>query len=343
VHIAVAAVLVIAIGLAAYNQSRASRTARAALMEKHHRLVFETQFGAQFEGVTPSRNAIMKKQAIADCTAAIEHGVDLPGWYALRGKLYMRENQFALALSDSDRALELDPENSLALRVRGYLLLKRGEFEAALVAYNQGLRGAPGWPENFHNRGRLHRIVGDYPSALADHDRAVVMAPGQAIVFMGRGITRRCAGDVEGAIEDLNQVISLDADHGGWSVQANTWIWEMRMLRGGPDDMKAAVAALNAAREATAAVEEPWDPLENAVSDMYAGQLTPEEVLSIAPKGVVRYAASYYPGVKALIDGRREEATTWFKQCRDGLRRLGRFDPPEFDLACRYLEQLGVD
>lgn len=343
VHIAVAAVLVIAIGFAAYNHNKASRAASAALMEKYYRLVFETQFGAQFEGASAADMAARKKLAIADCTRAIERGVDLPAWYALRAKLLIRDHQYALAWHDCDRALELDPENSLALRTRGYLLLERGEFAAALDAYDKGLRGRRGWPEDYHNRGRLRRIVGDYQAALDDHDRAVVMAPKEDIVYLGRGITRRCAGDVEGAIEDLTEVISLDLDHRGWSFQCYQWLWEMRSLRGGPGDAEAAAVALAAAREATAARKEPWDRLENAASDLFAGRLTPDEVLHLAPNPLVRSVTCYYVGVKALVDGRREDAATWFKQCRDGLRRLGKFSPPEYDLAGCHLEQLRAE
>ncbi|UCC31140.1 MAG: protein kinase, partial [Phycisphaerales bacterium] len=148
------------------------------------------------------------------------------------------------------QALELDPNNPLALRTQGFLRLARGDFRGALEAYNQGLQTLENvrmLPEDFHNRGRLRRIFGDYRLALADHERAIALAPKQAMPYQGRGITRWLAGDVDGAVEDLTRAATLQPP---WAVQMNQWIWEILMLRGNPGDREKAEEALRAAERA---------------------------------------------------------------------------------------------
>jgi len=52
----------------------------------------------------------------------------------------------------------------------------------------------------------------------------------------------------------------------------------------------------------------------------------------------------YYLGVKARVDGRRDEAKIWFKQCRDtAFQNAKKLDLPEFDMAGLHLQQLGED
>ncbi|MHC4066402.1 MAG: serine/threonine protein kinase, partial [Planctomycetota bacterium] len=332
VPIAVAVVVLMALAIAAYYQKKASRAELAAVTETAHRLFLEAQFGAELGSARAADHTVRTDDAIADCTRAIELNPDLAAAYALRAKLYVLQDEDDLAWRDGRRALELDPENSLALRTLGFLHLERGELEAALGSYNVGLRGSEGLPEDFHNRARLRRIFGEHQLALADHDRAVALAPDTPVVYVGRGITRRCAGDIEGAIQDFSLLASLAPR---WAVQSNQWIWEMRLLRDGPGDRQAAAEALDEAQRVAT------DPLEIRMLDMYRGRLTADDVLAEATNDLLRCVTFYYLGAKALVDGRRDDAKSWFEQCRDTvLHRIKQFDLPEFDLARWHLEQL---
>ncbi|MEE9128839.1 MAG: protein kinase [Phycisphaerales bacterium] len=345
VPLAFIAVLLIAggaLGLAAYYRNQASRAALAAATETALRLFAEAQFlteknlAERFQDRSDPDWRLRTNKAIADCTQAIELNPRFAAAFALRAKLLTLQFKNAPARRDCDRALELDPENLLALRTLGYLHLKSGEFEAALDAYDRGMRGAKELPQDFHNRARLRRIAGEYQLALADHDRAVALAAKEPIVYLGRGLTRRFAGDVEGAIEDFSGLASLDPEE--WAVQGHLWIWEMRALRNGPGDREAAAEALAAAQEAATI------PLEHKMLEMFRGDLSAEDLLPYAKNFVMLSVTYYYLGVRALVEGRRDEAKTWFGQCRDTVLQTGKgFDLPEFDLARWHLKQLAVD
>ncbi len=324
-----------ALGIAAYYRNEASRAALAAATETARRFFAEAQFAARFEARRDPEWGLRTNEAIADCTIAIELNPRLAAAYALRAKLLTLQFKNVPARRDCDRALELDPENLLALRTLGYLHLESGEFESALEAYNRGMRGTEGLPPDFHNRARLRRIVGDYPLALADHDRAVALAAKQPIVYLGRGLTRRFAGDVEGAIEDFSHLASLAPE---WAVQGHQWIWEMRALRNGPGDREAAAEALAAAQEAATSL------FDHKMLEMFRGDLSAKDLIPYAENDVMRSVTYYCLGARALVEGRRDEARTWFGQCRDTVLQTGEgFALPEFDLAQWHLKQLAAD
>lgn len=231
------------------------------------------------------------------------------------------------------KALTLDPNNSLALRTYAYLLLhERGDFQAALKAYDRGLKpleDAHMLPEDFHNRARLRRIFGQYESALKDHDRAIALRPDVGILYQGRALTRRMAGDAEGAIEDLARAAQLDPEQ---FLQAQQWIWEIRILRDGAGDREAAAQALTAAR--ARAVK----PFEVAMVGVSLGEIPPDRALAEAKTDRLRCVAHYYIGSRLLVEGLREAAMAHFEQCLAG----GAHDLPETDLARWHLPRRGV-
>ena len=247
--------------------------------------------------------------------------------HAQRAKSLSRTNQEA-AWEECDRALQLDPDNSLALTTRGFLLLVRGEFEPALAAYNRGLQPFEDvdlLPEDFHNRARVRQVLGDYETALADHDRAIALAPEKALLYVSRGLTRGLAGHTDEAIEDLTHAPSLDST---WTLQCGLWIWQMRMLRGEPGDQQAADAALAAA--------ETDKPFEKKYVDVCRGDLGPAEALAAAKTDEQRFFMSYYLGARALVEGRREDAKGLFEACV--AHPVHEYS--EYDLARAYLRRL---
>ena len=105
------------------------------------------------------------------------------------------------------------------------------------------------------------------------------------------------------------------------------------MLRGSTGDRQAATQALAAAQKAVS------DPFETKMLDVCRGRLTAADVLADVTDETLRCGAFYYSGARALVDGRRADARTWFQRCRD----TGVHTQPEFDLAQWHLEQLAAD
>ncbi len=300
VPLAVAAVLLLTSGAAVYFQTQASR----------------------------ARLAVARAAELAQISKQLTRGV-----YPTDMHKWVQEGKDERVLRTCNRALELDPINSLALRTLGFLRLARGDFRRALEAYNAGLlplENVRMLPEDFHNRGRLRRIVGDYELALADNERAIALAPNQPMPFQGRGITRRFAGNVDGALEDLTHVATLRA---GWAVQMTQWIWEMLMLRGNPGDRERAEEALRAAEQAVT------KPFEERMLQVCRGEVTSDDAFLDVRDDDLRCVSFYYLGARALVDHRHDDARRLFERCVS----TGVHNQPEFDLAQWHLDRLAAD
>jgi len=332
-------VLVVGAGAAVVSvqEDRARQAGLLVARASAYRIVLEAQGSADlYDAQQPqeARAALIAK-VIADCTRAIELVPDLAPAYALRAKMLSSESSDYApndAERDCERALKLEPTNSLALRTLGGLRLERGDFAAALDAYEKGIRVlfSMNLPEDFHSRARLRQMSGNYSLALADRDRAVALAPEIGHVFAGRGITHRLLGHIDLAIEDLSTASKLNST---WTLQCKLWIWEMRRLRGEPGDREAAATALAQAKSTTN--EDPFDQL---YVDICSGATAAEQALPKCTTDRQRFFAYYYLGAKALVDGRAAEAEDWFKKCV----AVGIHQSQEFDLARWHLEQLAA-
>jgi len=115
-----------------------------------------------------------------------------------------------------------------------------------------------------------------------------------------------------------------------WRVQSELWIWEMHMLRGGPDDQAAGETALaNAMRAAKT-------PLETNILAMIRGDADVSAVISSASGPLKQCCAHYYIGAKAVVERRTDRARDSFQNCI----ATNAHESPEFHLACWHLAQL---
>ena len=77
--------------------------------------------------------------------------------------------------------------------------------------------------------------------------------------------------------------------------------------------------------------------------EMFRGDLSAEDLLPHAENDVMLSVTYYYLGARALVEGRRGEAKTWFEQGGDTVLESAKgIDLPEFDLAQWHLEQLAA-
>jgi tetratricopeptide (TPR) repeat protein len=250
--------------------------------------------------------------------------------YAVRGRVHRLSKAYILAAADCTRALEIDPDNFLALRTCAFVNYINGRYEAAGPMYEQALstyRFTDDLPRDFHNRACLRRHDGEYLAAMEDHNRAVALNPDYGITRKGRGATRYMLGDVDGAIDDLERAASLPGNRG---IQCHLWIWEMRRLRDLPGDREAAAQAF-----AKAELAARRDPVTEGLLAVLRGQREADDYIG-SLEASDRTQSSYYLGAKALIEGRKKEAAEYFKIAATF---RGRVDD-EQDLAQWHLRQL---
>jgi tetratricopeptide (TPR) repeat protein len=127
-----------------------------------------------------------------------------------RGLAYASKGAYDKAITDLNRALELDPQFASALTNRGEMFRLKGDLERAFADFTQALRVDPKHAPAFLNRGRVFRLKGRIDRALNDFTQAHRLDPKNADVLVNRGNAFSDAGQQDKAIADYTDALKLD-------------------------------------------------------------------------------------------------------------------------------------
>jgi tetratricopeptide (TPR) repeat protein len=99
--------------------------------------------------------------------------------------------------------------DAAALRRRAAALSARRDFAGAIADLGRAIELAPDDAETYHRRGIARWESGDTAGAAADFDEALKRKPDDVIVLMDRGTARLASGDQDGARADFERVSAL--------------------------------------------------------------------------------------------------------------------------------------
>lgn len=169
--------------------------------------------------------------------------------YSNRGLTYEEKKDYAAALADYNRAIELIPTymearinrgntkkalkdyqgamedfnfaitkiNSkypIAYNNRGNLKSDLGDFQGAIDDYTEAIKLKPDYPEPYHNRGLIKsKNFKLFTEAMPDFDMSISLKPDYKEAFNNRGVAKFESKDFEGCILDINKVIELDPEN----------------------------------------------------------------------------------------------------------------------------------
>ncbi|CCX46624.1 putative uncharacterized protein [Bacteroides sp. CAG:927] len=140
----------------------------------------------------------------------IKHHPRFDSGYLGRAKLYLSIKDTAKAISDIDKALEINKN-----AVNGYVMRadiainSHGDYQKALEDMNEAIKLQPRYAGYFINRAFLRHQTDDYYGAMSDYDYAVQLDPLNSVALYNRALLRAEVHDYNRAIDDLNQVIAL--------------------------------------------------------------------------------------------------------------------------------------
>ncbi|MCW8375446.1 ATP-binding protein [Streptomyces justiciae] len=145
----------------------------------------------------------------------IRSGLDPRGRAAahlLRGREWRHEGEYARALEECDRAIELAPDSALAHYGRGLTLQLMDDYPAALTAFDRADELSPDTGWIIAERAETYRLAGRIEEAVADFDRALALDPTDAGALTGRGVCRHVLGRYDEALADFNRSLAIDDD-----------------------------------------------------------------------------------------------------------------------------------
>ncbi len=133
--------------------------------------------------------------------------------YYNRGAAYTASGDFESALSDLNKAVELnqgDDEAAYSYRATAYY--DTGRYDEAIADINTLLKRHPGLYQVYLNRGTFYMAKGDYAHALADFERFLRIEPDNVEVLNNRGTVYRLMNKLGLAFENYDRALGLDPD-----------------------------------------------------------------------------------------------------------------------------------
>jgi uncharacterized protein YecT (DUF1311 family) len=102
---------------------------------------------------------------IGACTTIIDSGQEMPEDLGIafgnRGNSYQATRDFRSAVADYDRAIQLNPNDSIMFGNRGIAYGSEGEIERAIADFSEAIRLNPNFAEALAHRGLLRLKKGD--------------------------------------------------------------------------------------------------------------------------------------------------------------------------------------
>ena len=152
-------------------------------------------------------NTFSLDQQISGCTESIRSGrwsgKNLAWAYGNRCIAYKDKEQYERAMTDCNRAIELDPRDDHAYNTRGAIYHLTEKYDQAIEEYSKAIRLAPNFIDPVHNRGMSYAAKGDLDTAIADYNAALRINSQDALALYERGIAKEKQGDKEGGEADI--------------------------------------------------------------------------------------------------------------------------------------------
>jgi len=127
-----------------------------------------------------------------------------------RGNAYGRRGNYALALADFNKVIELNPEDSDAYYNRGLTYKNRKNYDRAIDDYSVAIKLDSRYVDAYNNRGNVYGRKGEYKAAITDFNQTITLSPDNASAYFNRGLAYYSQGLYTLAIEDFQKAIELN-------------------------------------------------------------------------------------------------------------------------------------
>jgi tetratricopeptide (TPR) repeat protein len=130
--------------------------------------------------------------------------------YMGRGLIYSVSGNPQQALSDYNKALELNPKYTRAWYNRGNWYFDSLDYEKAISDFTQSVMLGYNSPSLFVNRGLSYAALNRHELAIADYTKSLSINQNQPDVYVNRGNSYAISGNFVSAIEDFRKALELN-------------------------------------------------------------------------------------------------------------------------------------
>jgi len=161
-------------------------------------------------------------EAISDYNKALQINPKLAEAYCARGRTYLLKGEYEQAMSDLNKAIEMNPRLAEAYYNRGDAYGSKGQFDEALSDFNKALEINPKLTKAHFNRGIAYLHKGQYGNAISDFSKTLEMNPKLAEAYINRGAAHEHKGEYDQAISDYNRVLEINPKD---AAACNNFAW----------------------------------------------------------------------------------------------------------------------
>ncbi|MFC1883665.1 tetratricopeptide repeat protein [Thermodesulfobacteriota bacterium] len=126
-----------------------------------------------------------------------------------RAESYRMKGKYDEAIRDADKLLRLQPNNAYTLRTRGSSFLKKHQNSEAILDLSRALSIEPNNVFALENRAEAYRMKNDFDRAIQDATKALEISPKDTFALKTRGEAYRGKGNYEAAIQDATTVLGI--------------------------------------------------------------------------------------------------------------------------------------
>jgi tetratricopeptide (TPR) repeat protein len=162
--------------------------------------------------ITQEELARMQAEDAPALSADLESSNPAAEEQLLLGRQYHMTLQFDEAEQAYSKAIELDPEYTLAYFYRGLVNVWREQWDDALADMQHVAILDPEQAHARHVAGLMYMREEAYDEAVASYTAAIELLPDQADFYADRAAAFFALGEFESALGDLNTVLSYDPD-----------------------------------------------------------------------------------------------------------------------------------
>jgi superkiller protein 3 len=139
-----------------------------------------------------------------------------------QGGSLLKQKQYAEAIKQFDKAIEIDPKYDKAYYMKGYALTRLKDYPEAIAAYEKVLQIAPNDSKTIFALGKLYEVQGEGKKAIQLYDNAVAADPANAKAAYSKGAVYLGWQAYSEAVNAFSQAASMDSTYSlaytGWGT-----------------------------------------------------------------------------------------------------------------------------
>jgi tetratricopeptide (TPR) repeat protein len=130
--------------------------------------------------------------------------------YTQKGMEFYEKREYAEALINLNKALELDPNYASAYFVRANIKDAFDDRHGAMKDYNMAVEKNSKFADAFFARGNVKMKLQDYYGAIDDFTSAIGLNPNHIDAYFNRGRAKQFLQAYEDAINDCSKIIQIN-------------------------------------------------------------------------------------------------------------------------------------